>query len=61
MSDSTSTSSPDTRAGHVGATTDYTKQSNKAPADQSGYDPKDAKWASIPGAAARGNGFPRNS
>ncbi len=61
MADTTTTASPDTNAGHVGATTDPTKQSNKAPADQKGYDPTDAKWANQPGAAARANGFPRLS
>ena len=61
MTDSTSTSSPDANAGHVGATTDLTKQSNKAPADQTGYDALDAKWATVPGVAARANHYPRNS
>lgn len=62
MADTTTTATPDTNAGHVGATTDPTKQSNKAPADQKGYDPKDtAKWGAQPGAAARANGYPRLS
>lgn len=59
MADTTTTASPDANAGHKGATTDLTKQSNKAPADQTGFDPKDAKWAGLPGAAARANGYPR--
>jgi hypothetical protein len=61
MADTTTTASPDTNAGHVGATTTPGKQSNLAPADQKGYDPSDAKWSSVPGAAARANGFPRLS
>lgn len=63
MADSTTTSNPTTNAGHKGGDTPaaFANQANKAPADQKGFDSKDAKWASIPGAAARGNGFPRVS
>ena len=57
MADTTSTATPDTNAGHKGSTTVIGKQSNKAPADQKGYDPKDAKWSGSPGAAARANGW----
>ena len=61
MADTTTTATPDTDAGHKGATWDRTKQSNMAPADQKGFDPKDGKWANVPGAAARANGVPRSS
>ena len=61
MADTTTTATPDAYAGQVGSTTDRNKQSNKAPADQLGYDPKDAKWANVPGAAAREAGYPRLS
>lgn len=61
MADTTTTASPTARAGHVGADeAGLTNEANKAPADQKGYDPKDAKWASVPGAAARANGYPRS-
>ena len=51
----------DTHAGKkfMNDPTAYTEQANKAPADQSGFDPKDAKWATFPGAAARANGWPQ--
>lgn len=62
MADTTVTANPDTNAGHKGHDiAEFGHQQNKAPADQAGFDPKDAKWAGLPGAAARGNGFPRNS
>lgn len=62
MADTTTTAAPDTDAGHLGATTTPGKQSNKAPADQKGYDPKDsAKWGAFPGAGARANGYPKLS
>lgn len=34
---------------------------NVAPADRPDYNPKDAKYASVPGAAAREAGYPRLS
>jgi hypothetical protein len=62
MADTTTTANPTARAGHVGAdAAGLTNPANKAPADQPGYDPKDAKWANVPGAAARANNYPRNS
>jgi hypothetical protein len=62
VADTTTTSSPTARAGHVGAdAAGLTNPANKAPADQPGYDPKDSKWASVPGAAARANNYPRLS
>jgi len=62
VADTTTTSSPTANAGHVGAdAAGLTNAANKAPADQAGYDPKDSKWASVPGAAARGNNYPRLS
>ena len=61
MADTTSTSSPTARAGHKGAdAAGLTNVANLAPADQPGYDPKDAKWATAPGAAARANGYPQS-
>ena len=61
MTDSTTTASPTTNAGHKGGDTPaaFANQSNKAPADQAGFDARDAKWASLPGAAARVNGWPQ--
>lgn len=60
MTDTTTTGSPTTNAGHRGDPTGaFANQSNKAPADQAGYDPKDAKWETQPGAAARANGWPQ--
>lgn len=60
MSDSTTTASPDTNAGHRGHNiAEFANPADKCPADQPGYDPKDAKWASLPGAAARANGWPQ--
>lgn len=63
MADTTTTTGGDAYAGHSGNNTLAVKnnQANKAPADQTGYDPKDAKWANVPGAAAREGGFPRLS
>lgn len=61
MADTTTTTGADAYAGQKGAPAGATNQANKAPADQTGYDPKDAKWASIPGAAAREAGYPRLS
>lgn len=63
MADTTTTASPDTDAGHRFNSTEavYANQANKAPADQTGYDPADPKWATFPGAAARANGYPRLS
>lgn len=64
MTDTTTTSSPTANAGHVGAdAAGLTNAANKAPADQSGYDPKDlTKWpVTVPGAAARANNYPRLS
>lgn len=60
MADTTTTSGADANAGHKGhPITEFVNMSNMAPADQKGFDPKDAKWASFPGAAARANGYPR--
>lgn len=60
MADTTTTLNPTPRAGQIdGDPAGYTNQANLAPADQSGYDPLDVKWASEPGAAARANGYPR--
>lgn len=60
MADTTSTSSPTANAGHKGAdAAGLTNVANLAPADQPGYDPKDNKWAAVPGAPARANGYPR--
>jgi hypothetical protein len=61
MADTTTTAGADTNAGHKGGDTPAAaaNQANKAPADQKGYDPKDAKWASQPGHAARLNGWPQ--
>lgn len=64
VADTTTTASPTANAGHVGADPDgLTNPANKAPADQPGYDPTDdTKWPStVPGAAARANGYPRLS
>lgn len=63
MADTTSTANPTTNAGHKGGDTPaaFANQANKAPADQTGYDAKDAKWGGKPGVAARGNGYPRLS
>lgn len=64
VADTTTTSSPTANAGHVGAdAAGLTNPANLAPADQPGYDPKDGtKWPStVPGAAARANGYPRLS
>lgn len=62
VADTTSTASPTANAGHVGAdAAGLTNVANLSPADQPGYDPKDAKWAAIPGAAARANNYPRLS
>jgi len=63
MADTTTTANPTARAGHKGAdAAGLTNPANKAPADQAGYDPADdAKWATLPGAAARANGYPRSS
>lgn len=62
MADTTTTANPDAEAGHRGGSfAAYANQANKAPADQAGYDPKDAKWATVPGVAARLNGYPRAS
>lgn len=36
-------------------------QDNVAPADRKDYDPKDAKYANVPGAASREAGYPRLS
>ena len=61
MADTTTTANPTARAGHKGAdAAGLTNTSNLAPADQPGYDPKDAKWATLPGAAARANGYPQS-
>lgn len=61
MADTTTTANPTARAGQKGAdAAGLTNTSNKAPADQPGYDPKDAKWATLPGAAARANGYPQS-
>lgn len=58
--DTTTTEDPTPNAGHRADPTDaFTNQANKAPADQAGYDPKDDKWANVPGAAARANGWPQ--
>lgn len=61
MADTTVTANPTTNAGHKGGDTPAAAaaQQNKAPADQKGFDPKDAKWAGLPGAAARANGWPQ--
>ena len=61
MADTTTTANPTDHAGQVGGDTPaaFANQSNKAPADQAGYDAKDAKWALLPGAAARANGWPQ--
>ena len=50
-----------TNPGHLGGDTAaaLANQANKAPAAQKGYDPKDPKWATFPGHAARLNGWPR--
>ena len=63
MADTTSNANADANAGHKGNATPevMTNQDNKAPADQTGYDPKAAKWDDVPGAAARANGYPRSS
>lgn len=63
MADTTTTTGADANAGHKGNATPavMNNQANKAPADQLGYDPKDAKWANVPGAAAREGGYPRLS
>lgn len=62
MADNTTTANPTANAGHKGAdAAGLTNTSNVAPADQPGYDPKAAKWSTVPGAAARGNGYPRSS
>lgn len=62
MADTTTTANPTARAGHIGAdAAGLTNPANKAPADQGGYDPTDADWADLPGAAARANGYPRSS
>jgi hypothetical protein len=62
MADTTTTSGADTNAGHLGnsGTAVMNNEANKAPADQLGYDPADAKWATLPGAAARANHYPRS-
>jgi hypothetical protein len=36
-------------------------QDNVAPAERANYNPKDAAYANVPGAAARQNGYPRLS
>jgi len=60
MADTTTTEDPDANAGHKGAdVAGLTNPANLAPADQPGYDPKDAMWATVPGAPARANGYPR--
>lgn len=62
MADTTTTANPTARAGHIGAdSAGLTNAANKAPADQGGYDPTDAKWDTLPGAAARANNYPRLS
>lgn len=63
MADTTTTANPTTNAGHKGGDTPAANANpaNRAPADQPGYDPKDAKWANTPGVSARGNGYPRLS
>jgi hypothetical protein len=48
----------DANAGQNGSAV-LNNQENKAPADRQGYDP--TAFASQPGAAARANGYPRNS
>jgi hypothetical protein len=62
MADTTTTADPDTNAGHKGGDgpAEAANPANRAPADQPGYDPKDAKWANKPGAAARAGGWPRH-
>jgi len=60
MADTTTTANPTARAGHKGAdAAGLTNPANRAPADQAGYDSKDAKWDDVPGAAARANGYPQ--
>lgn len=62
MADTTTTANPTARAGHISAdVAGLTNASNLCPADQGGFDPKDAKWATLPGAPARANGYPRAS
>lgn len=62
MADATTTANPTPNAGKVGADpAGLTNPANKAPADQVGYDPSDAKWDGFPGAGARANGYPRLS
>ena len=53
----------DAYAGHQGNNTPAVRnnQDNKAPADRAGYNPKDAAYANVPGAAAREAGYPRLS
>lgn len=60
--DGTAHADADTHAGKkfMDDATAYTQQANKAPADQTGYDPTDAKWDDFPGGAARANGYPRS-
>jgi len=50
----------DTNAGHVGATWTPGNKDNLAVADQKDYDPSSVS-SSIPGDAARKNGYPRES
>jgi len=62
VADTTTTSNPTANAGQLGAdAAGLTNPANLAPADQPGYDPDDAKWSSVPGAAARANHYPRLS
>jgi hypothetical protein len=62
VADTTTTANPTANAGHVGAdAAGLTNAANLAPADQVGYDPTDAMWATVPGAAARANNYPRLS
>lgn len=53
----------DAYAGHTGNATPAVLNNplNKAPADRTDYDPKDAQWDEVPGFAARQNGWPRAS
>jgi hypothetical protein len=47
--------------GRVTPTAVRENQDNVAPADRAAYNPKDASYASVPGAAAREAGYPRLS
>jgi hypothetical protein len=62
VADTTTTANPTARAGHISAdVAGLTNPANLCPADQPGYDPLASKWATLPGVAARANGYPRAS